>query len=312
MTSAELIPVVILLGPTAVGKTKVSLELAERLQAEVISADSRLFYRGMDIGTAKPTRQVRKRIPHHLVDVTTIDRPWSLAEFLEKAREAIREVNSRGRLPLVVGGTGQYLRALVEGWRPPPKAEDKRFRREMRAFAAAHGSEALHERLLTIDPQAAENIKHQNVRRVIRALEIHHVTGEPPSFAQKKIPPPYRLLQIGLYRPRGELYARIDQRIEEMLAAGLLTEVETILSEGYDPNLPALSAIGYSQIIDHLRGDISLQEAVARMKRRTREFVRRQANWFKRDDKSIHWFRARDGAVDEICALVRAWLEEQG
>jgi tRNA dimethylallyltransferase len=312
MIEVENIPVIILLGPTAVGKTKVSIVLAEGLQGEIISADSRLYYRGMDIGTAKPSRKLRARIPHHLVDVTAIDQPWSLAQFLEGARQAIREVHSRGKLPLVVGGTGQYLRALVEGWQPPPKAEDKRFRREMRAFAAAHGSEALHKRLLAVDPQTAGKIEHQNVRRVIRALEIHHVTGRPPSVVQKKIPPPYRILQIGLYRPRKELYARIDQRIEEMLAAGLLAEVETILSKGYDPSQPPLSAIGYRQIIAHLRGDIRLSEAVERMKRCTRLFVRRQANWFKREDERIHWFRAEEGVADEILAHIRAWLEEQG
>jgi tRNA dimethylallyltransferase len=312
VTASERIPVVILLGPTAVGKTEVSIRLAERLQAEIISADSRLFYRGMDIGTAKPTRDIRARVPHHLVDVTSVDRPWSLAQFLREARRAIADVHSRGGLPLVVGGTGQYLRALVEGWRPPPKAEDRRFRREMRAFAAAQGSEALHARLAVIDPQAAERIQHQNVRRVIRALEIHYVTGEPPSIAQRKISPPYRVLQIGLYRPREELYARIDARIQDMLTAGLVSEVESLLSEGYDPSLPALSAIGYRQIIAHLRGEISLSEAVERMGRDTRQFVRRQANWFKREDEEIDWFRAEESVVDAVHARIRAWLEEEG
>jgi tRNA dimethylallyltransferase len=303
------IPVVVLLGPTGVGKTAVSLQLGERLQAEIISADSRLFYRGMDIGTAKPSAQDRERIPHHLVDVTTIDQPWSLAMFLAAARAAIRDVHSRGRLPMVVGGTGQYLTALMEGWRPPPEGRDARFREDMRSLAEAHGSQALHRRLAEIDPRAAGEIAHQNVRRVIRALEIFHVTGVPPSQAKGKTPPPYRLLRVGLSLPRKELYARIDRRIDEMIDAGLVDEVRSILNAGYDPHEPALSAIGYRQIIAHLEGEISLGEAVARMRKATRQFVRRQANWFKADDPDIHWFDAGRDAVDRIYELIRAWLE---
>lgn len=312
MSDKERIPVVVLLGPTGVGKTAVSLQLAERLEAEIISADSRLFYRGMDIGTAKPSPRDRERIPHHLVDVTTIDKPWSLAKFLAAARAAIGEVHSRGRLPMVVGGAGQYLAALIEGWRPPPEGRDARFRAEMRSFTEAHGSQALHRRLAEVDPRAASEIAHQNVRRVIRALEIFHVTGVPPSQAKSKIPPPYRLLRVGLSLPRKELYARIDRRIDEMIDAGLIEEVRSILDAGHDPHGPALSAIGYRQIIAYLEAEISLPEAVAGMRRATRRFVRRQANWFKTDDPEIRWFRAGPDAADRIHDLIGAWLEESG
>lgn len=312
MSQDKRIAVVVLLGPTAVGKTEASLLLAERLGAEIISADSRLFYRRMDIGTAKPSRKVRARIPHHLVDVTTIDRPWSLAKFLDAARRAIRDVHARGRLPLVVGGTGQYLTALIEGWQPPPRARDARFRAQMRSFAEGYGSEALHQRLAEIDPQAATEIEHQNVRRVIRALEIFHVAGIPASQAKRKSPPPYRLLQIGLRLPREALYARVDRRIDEMLDAGLVDEVRSILDAGYDPGLPALSAIGYRQAISHLQGKIPLEDAAARMRRATRDFVRRQANWFKADDPDIHWFTAGPETVEQIYRLIHSWLEVGG
>jgi tRNA dimethylallyltransferase len=300
---------VALLGPTAVGKTQVSMRLAELISGEIVSADSRLLYRGMDIGTAKPTSEERARVPHHLIDVTDPERPWSLATFRQAALKAIRDIHQRGRLPLIVGGTGMYLTAILEGWSLPPKAEDADIRRQLFEFANQHGSQALHSRLANVDPAAAEKIDHRNVRRVVRAMEMYQVTGVPPSQLKKKRTPPFQILQVGLTLPRPELYARIDARIDDMLEAGLVDEVRALLARGVSPELPAMTAIGYRQIIDYLKGEISLEEAVKQIRRQTRQLVRRQANWFKDKDPQIHWFQARPGVEQEIADRIRHWLK---
>ncbi len=298
-------------GPTAVGKTETALRIAEALNAEVISVDSRLFYRGMDIGTAKPTLEERARVPHHLIDVADPDEVWSLAVFQQAAQRAIAEVHARGRLPLLVGGTGQYLRAVMEAWEPPSTQPDLRLRAALEAWGKQIGAQALHERLTVVDPAAAARIDFTNVRRTVRALEVIFQSGRRFSDQRGRGPSPYTRLTIGLRRPRAELYARIDQRIEQMVADGLLEEVRGLLSRGYGADLPTLSAIGYREMAEVVRGEITLEEAVARMKRQTRVFVRRQANWFKESDPNIHWFTARSGVEREILAWLSAdppWL----
>lgn len=308
----KLPPLVAIIGPTAVGKTEISIHLAEQLNGEIVSADSRLLYRGMDIGTAKPSPEDRARVPHHLIDVTEPENPWSLGLFRRAAHEAIEAIHLRGRLPFLVGGTGQYVLAILEGWSPPPKSDDPDVRSELEDFASAHGSQALHERLADIDPDTASRIDHRNVRRVVRALEIYHVTGFPPSQQRIVQPPPFRVLRVGLSLLRSELYARIDARIDAMLETGLVKEVEGLLARGLPPDLPAMTAIGYRQIAGYLQGVISLDEAVRQMRRATRQFVRRQSNWFKADDPHIHWFEARQGVEESIEGLVRTWLGENG
>jgi tRNA dimethylallyltransferase len=306
----EIPPLVVIIGPTAVGKTEISIRIAERLDGEIISADSRLLYIGMDIGTSKPTSEMRARVPHHLIDVTKPDEPWSLADYRSAALDVIEGIRQRGRFPILVGGTGQYVATLVEGWSPPPKSEDLTLRSVLETFADTHGSQALHERLVDVDPIAATQIDHRNIRRVVRALEIFYVTGVPFSEQRKVQPLAYRVLQIGLSMPRKKLYARIDKRIDTMLEAGFVDEVRELLSCGLSLDLPAMSAIGYRQIVDHLRGEISLEEAVRQIRRATRQFVRRQANWFKKDDPRIHWFEVGDGIEEEIIEVIRAWLIE--
>ncbi len=302
-------PLVVLLGPTAVGKTETALQLAERLDGEIISADSRLFYRGLDIGTAKPSLEERQRVPHHLIDVTTPDQPWSLALFQREARQVIAGVHQRGRLPFLVGGTGQYLRAVTEAWEVPPAQPDTRLRAALEAWAKEIGPQGLHARLATIDPQAAEAIDARNLRRTVRALEVIFQTGRCFSDQRSRGSSPYNLLQIGLIRPRPELYARVDARIAAMLASGLVDEVKELLAQGYSPDLPALSAIGYREIISYIKGEISLGEAEALIKRNTRIYIRRQANWFKATDPEIHWFQAGgSGIVDEMEELIRLWF----
>lgn len=298
-------PLVVLVGPTAVGKTELAIELALRLNGEVVSADSRLFYRGMDIGTAKPTQEERRGVPHHLVDVAAPDETWSLAVFQQKARQAIAEIHQRGRLPLLVGGTGQYVRAVTEGWAPPEVPPHPRLRQSLEHLAEAHSPQWLHDKLALLDPAAAASIDPRNLRRTVRALEVIFITGRPFSAQRGTGESPYHLLFIGLMRPREELYRRIDERIEAMFARGLLDEVRTLLQQGYDPSLPSMSAIGYREAAAVLRGEVRLEEAKAQMKRLTRIFVRRQANWFKETDPRIRWFRAGQASVEEIEAFIR-------
>ncbi|MHB1293381.1 MAG: tRNA (adenosine(37)-N6)-dimethylallyltransferase MiaA [Anaerolineae bacterium] len=302
--------VLVIVGPTAVGKTALSLHLANTFGGEIISADSRQIYRGMDIGTAKATPEERARVPHHLLDVVEPDEELTLAHFQELAGRAIEDVWGRGKLPLVVGGTGLYVRALTEGWTVPEVPPNPELRARLEERAAREGAQALHNLLATVDPEAAERIDARNVRRVIRALEVHHETGTPISALQRKEPPDYRLLYLGLTLPREALYARIDRRIDAMMATGLEDEVRRLLGRGYGLELPSMSGLGYRQLAAYMQGEISRDEAVALIKRDTRRFVRQQYNWFRLSDPRMHWFDAekRDDAAIE--GLVRTFLAE--
>jgi tRNA dimethylallyltransferase len=312
MNSKRLPPLVVLCGPTGVGKTEVAIQLAERLMGEIVSADSRLFYRGMDIGTAKPSLEERARVPHHLIDIAEPDETWSLVAFQRAARLSIADIHTRGRLPFLVGGTGQYLRAVTEGWQAPPAQPDPRLRAALETWAGEIGPLGLHARLANLDVEAGRQIDPRNLRRTVRALEVILSTGRPFSAQRQHGQALYRLLTLGLTRPRSELYARIDSRIEAMFAAGFVDEVRGLLAKGYSPDLPAFSAIGYPQVIDYLQGRTTYAEAVMLIKRLTRQFVRRQANWFKASDPRIRWFTAGEGTVVEMEAVTREWREEEG
>ena len=304
-------PVVILVGPTAVGKTALALELAGELDAEIISADSRLFYRGMDIGTAKPTAQELRSVPHHLIDIAEPGQTYSLALFQREALRIIADIQARGKLPLVVGGTGQYVRAITEGWSIPPQQPDERMRAAIEAWAEEIGAQALHARLALLDPAAAAAIDWRNRRRTVRALEVIFSTGRRFSEQRRKGKLPYQYKLIGLKRERDELYARIDARIEQMLADGLADEVRGLLARGYAPDAPALSAIGYGEMAAYIKGEMSLEEAVTLIKRRTRQFVRRQANWFKESDPRIRWFAMQEDVRSAIWTYImeaEGWL----
>ena len=296
---------VVLVGPTAVGKTAAAIELAEALSAEIVSADSRYLYRGLDIGTAKPTPAELARVPHHLIDVTTPDQPWSLSQYHPAAYAAIDAIQARAAVPLLVGGTGQYIRALTEGWQLPPGEPQGLVRAELEQLLAQDGVGALADRLRAADPESAARVDLRNPRRVIRALEVVLTTGESFAAQRRKQAPPYPSVVLGLSRPRPELYARIDARVDAMIAAGLVAEVEGLVAQGYSWDLPAMSALGYRQIGEYLRGECSLDEAVAQIKRATRQFVRRQANWFKPTDPTIHWFDAHPAVADEMAAHIR-------
>ena len=280
---------VVIVGPTAAGKTALSIDLAEAAGGEIVSADSRQIYRGMDIGTAKVTAAERARVPHHLLDVVMPDQVLSLAEYQALAYAAIADIRARGRLPFLVGGTGQYVQAVVEGWSIPAVAPHPELRAELEAKASAEGAEALHGWLAALDPAAAARIDYRNIRRVIRALEVCLVTGQPITELQRKNPPPFDILQIGVTRPRPELYMRIDVRVDQMMAAGLLDEVRRLDAAGYAWELPAMTGLGYRQIGEHLRGEVTLDAAVTHIKQGTRRFVQQQYNWFRLTDPAIRW-----------------------
>ena len=290
----------VIVGPTAVGKTALAIELARRFDGEIVSADSRQIYRGMDIGTAKPTREEQARARHHLIDLASPDEFYTLARYQADAYAAVDDILERGKQPFLVGGTGLYVRAVVEGLRIPrvPPNDD------LRAQLAAQDGAALYERLRSLDPEAAARIDPRNVRRTIRALEVCLMTGARFSELGKATPPPYRITQIGLTSGRPELYARIDARIDRMMADGLVAEVETLVSQGYGWELPSMSGLGYRQIGEYLRGEASLDAAVANIKRATRDFVRRQYAWFRLRDVGIHWYESARFA--EIEAFVNA------
>lgn len=304
------IPLIVILGPTAVGKTEYSIELAERMQGEIVSADSRLFYRGMDIGTAKPSPEERERVPHHLIDVTDPDQVWNLAIYLREAKKAVRDIHQRGKLPFLVGGTGQYIEALVEGWRIPSVKPDARLRDALRSWADEIGVRGLRKRLEVLDPEAAEKIDGPNLRRMVRALEVIFLSGEKFSEQKGRGPTPYHVLKLGLTRPREELYQRIDARIHAMLEAGFIEEVKALLERGYSPDLPPMSAIGYRQIVHYLQGVITLDEAVRQMKSRSHSYVRKQANWFQKDDPDIIWFSVSEGVLREMEREIHQFLAE--
>jgi tRNA dimethylallyltransferase len=300
---------VLLVGPTAVGKSEVALLVAERLGGEIVSLDSRQMVTGLDIGTAKPTAADRARVPHHLVDIAAPDEALPLSTVLQRAYAVVDDIVARGRRPILVGGTGQYVRALREGWTVPDVPPDLALRTELGAYAAERGPEALHARLARIDPLAAAAIDPRNVRRVIRALEIHARTGLPPTVAQRREGARYDLLVIGLIRPRPVLYARVDARIDAMVAAGLEEEARGLVAAGYDWHLPALSSVGYGEWRGYFAGHVDRAEAIRLIRHNTRRLVRNQGAWFPGADPGIVWVDLEGpGAVEAVIERAGAWL----
>jgi tRNA dimethylallyltransferase len=303
-------PLIVLTGPTAVGKSALALDLASHFNVEIISADSRTIYRGLDIATAKPTLAEREQVPHHLIDVVKPDQEFNLPDFLEQAQAAIATCQAQGKLPFLVGGTVLYLNALVEGWQVPRVAPSRALREELEQAAAERGSEALYADLKQLDPAAAEHINPLNVRRIVRALEVFHTTGQLFSEAQGRQAPPYRVLKIGLDLDREALYRQADRRIEKMFEAGLVQEVEGLLAAGYSPSLPAMSSVGYQQVILYLKGDMSLEEAENRIRFATHRYIRQQYTWFRRDP-AIHWLDAANpNLLQAAVSLIDQFLVE--
>ena len=302
-------PLLVIVGPTAVGKTALSVRLARDFDIEIISADSRQIYRGLNIGTAKATPAEMAAAPHHLIDVVEPDQILSVADFQERAYSVIDQIHQRDRLPVLVGGTGQWVQAVVEGWVIPRVPPDRTLRAKLEAKAQIEGSQNLHNQLLVVDPVAAEKIHPHNLRRIIRALEVYEKTGSPISEHQAKRSPHYQVLQIGLTMSRERLYERIDQRIDKMMMLGLVEEVRALMAAGYGLHLPAMSGLGYRQIGQYLTGEVTLDEAVALIKKETRRFVRQQFNWFRLEDTRIRWFVLEAAGIEphyqEICGLLQ-------
>jgi tRNA dimethylallyltransferase len=296
--------IIAIVGPTAVGKTDLSLYLADKLGGEIISTDSRLFYREMDIGTAKPSPEEQGRYPHHLIDIAEPDQPLSLSVFQGLAYDAIRDIQTRGRIPILVGGTGQYVWSVLHGWEIPPQEPDPRLRQALEKWAGEIGAEAIHQRLRKLDPLAAERIQYQNVRRTVRALEVILGTGRAFSVQSRNKENRFPAVIVGITLPRDELYQKIDQRIEEMFRRGFIAEVERLLAKGFSSDLSTLSAIGYREVIWYLQGRMTLDEVKMLMKRKTREFVRRQANWFKKVDEEIRWFEYAPGFEQAVLDFI--------
>ncbi len=302
-------PLIIILGATGVGKTSMAIELARRLAGEIVSADSRQIYQFMDIGTAKPTVKQRALVPHHLIDIAAPDYNLSLAEYQDAAYRAIDALHQRGKIPLLVGGTGQYISAVEEGWSIPRVPPDRELRAELERFAGETSRAALHERLRAVDPIAAERIHPNNMRRVIRALEVQLLTGLPISTLQAKRAPPYRIFRLGLQLPRSVLYPRVDARVDAMIEAGLVAEVAHLLDMGYSRRLPSMSGLGYLEIAAHLLDGSPLEEAIERSKYSTHEFIRQQDVWFRGHDNGILWHNVDELDIDSAAQCLADWLE---
>ncbi len=297
-------PLIAIVGATGIGKTALALALADVLPVEVVSADSRQVYRFMDIGTAKPTEAERSRVRHHLVDVVYPDQPFTLAQYQEMAYDAINGILSAGKLPLLVGGTGLYVRAVLEGLAIPQVQPNRPLRAQLEGFAQTYGAEALHRRLKELDWVSANRIDPRNVRRVVRAIEVCQGLNEPMSSLQRRAIPPYRVLRLGMSMDRPQLYARIDDRVDRMVSMGLVAEVQGLANRGYDFGLPSMSGLGYRQIGMYFRGEVTLEEAVGLIKRHTRRFVRQQATWFRADDARIHWLEASRLPVEQTLQVI--------
>lgn len=294
-------PLIILTGPTAAGKTKASIGLAKKIGGEIISADSMQVYRHMDIGSAKIRPEEMEGVPHHLVDVLEPWEEFHVVRFQSMAKEAMRGIYERGHVPIVVGGTGFYIQALLYDIDFTDSGEDASIRDGLEQYARENGPEALHERLKEVDPKAAEQIHANNVKRVIRALEFYHQTGQKISEhneRERRKESPYDFCYFVLNDDRARLYARIDERVDRMVEEGLVEEVKALKAMGCDREMVSMQGLGYKEILEYLDGDCTLEEAVYKIKRDTRHFAKRQITWFKRE-RNVVWIEQQEYGYDE-------------
>lgn len=298
---------VVICGPTAAGKTAASVIFAGRIGGEIIAADSRTIYRFMDIGTAKPSPEQRRAVPHHLLDVADPDEVMTLAVYRRMAADAMAAIRERGKLPILVGGSGLYIRALADGFVIPEVPPDAGLRHRLEEDER-NAPGTLHARLANVDPIAAARIHPRNARRLIRALEVYEHTGRPISTLQRRADPAGSAIRIGLTMDRGALYRRIDARVDEQITGGLIDEVKALLDRNYARTLPAMQGLGYKEIVEYVDGAISLEEAILRLKRNTRRFAKRQYTWFRRDSR-IQWIDVDELPAEAVAARIRAVIE---
>lgn len=301
-------PLIAIVGPTATGKTRLAVYLAQRFSGEIINADSRQIYRCMDIITAKPGKAETSAIKHHLIDIVEPDEDFSLATYQKMAINCIEDVHKRGKIPFLVGGSGLYIWSVLEGWQIPEVEPDPDFRQKLYFMAEQEGTKVLYDDLMQKDPQAAEKILPDNLRRIVRALEIFHATGKQASQMSVKIAPLYPIFITGLTAPRDELYRMIDLRVDEMVQKGMVEEVKCLMDKGYNLQLSSMSGIGYRQIALYLEGKLTLTEALQKIKYETHRFVRKQYAWFHLDDPRIHWFDICSDYQWEVSELVHEFL----
>lgn len=297
-----IIPLLVIIGPTAIGKTSLSIELALRFNGEIISGDSMQVYRYMDIGTAKIKSEEMKGVPHHLLDIKDPGESFSAADFQALAREKIKEVSQRGKLPILVGGTGLYINSVIDPYEFTPQKGVDEYRKEMFRLAEDKGNESLHRMLAEVDPEAAHRIHINDLKRITRALEYYRITGKPISGntrAKENESSIYDLLIIGLIMNRTQLYKRINERVELMMKQGFLQEVKSLINQGFTPDLPSMQGLGYKQLCSYLQGEYDLSMAVELIKRDTRRFAKRQLTWFRRDQRII-WVDLDKMDRDEI------------
>ncbi|MDD5288411.1 MAG: tRNA (adenosine(37)-N6)-dimethylallyltransferase MiaA [Dehalococcoidales bacterium] len=299
---------VAIIGPTGIGKTKLAIQLARLCNGEIVNADSRQIYCSMDIGTAKPTQDEMVSVPHHLIDIIAPNQEFSLAEYQSLAYKAIVDIQKRGKLPFLVGGSGLYVWAVIEGWIVPKVAPDTAFRREQEKKAEEGKAGELYQELIRLDPVAAGKIDPRNVRRVIRALEVSKNAPVPFSGLQQKQPPSFQISILGLTADRKELYRRADARVDKMVQQGFIEEVKKLLAMGYNLNLPAMSSIGYREIGQYLLGEMTLDEALYKIKVGTHRFIRHQYAWFRLKDERIKWFDAEKMSEEEVEKVVKGFI----
>jgi len=300
---------VAIVGPTAVGKSSLAMHLAQHFDGEIVSSDSCQVYRDMDIGTAKPSLDEMKLVQHHLVDIIVPDDPFDLATYQKTAYQAIDDIHSRGKLVILVGGSGLYVRAVLGGYKIPEAPPDYKLRQKLEEKAKTNGGDALFDELRKVDPAAAQSIDPKNIRRVIRAIEVYRITGQPYSELTKAEPPKYDILKIGLTIDRDKLYKKIDDRVDSMIETGLVDEVKALVDKGYSYDLTSMQSLGYKQIGEHLRGEATLNEAVDKIKYETHRFARHQYGWFRLKDDTIKWFDMSENVEKRIDNLVEGFIK---
>ena len=303
--------VIVIAGPTASGKTDLAINLALKTGGEVVSADSMQIYRYMDIGTAKPTKEEMKGIPHHMIDIVDPDESYSVALYKKDAGKCIKDILSRGKLPIIAGGTGLYINSLIYNIKFSETVIDEEFRQKMNHIAQTEGPKVLHDMLREVDPESAAKIHHNNVKRVIRALEVYKYTKKPISEHQKESrmePLEYRYLVFILDMDRNRLYERIDRRVDKMLENGLADEVKKLLDMGYKPGSTALQGLGYKEIISYLNNELPYDEAIRVLKRDTRHYAKRQITWFKAIKDAI-WIEGGNENIEKNTKKIKEYLE---